>query len=402
MQLRTCVVAAALATTLLGQGVVPPLQVLQTNPHPGLNPGPVPGASVQQVHMVHLAGDPANVFLTAMTVTGLSGFGGVGGSDLLTGSYDVLTDTFTPDADAGGLNTGGTEFGLMLHHTGLFAAFDRLPGLPHFARRTATGQPWIDVGTINGLPSQSYYDPALADYQGQTYLLHVLGFDIAMTPIDVSTGQLTGASRVIVRAARTGSTANSPTPVLAPNGELIGLSHHDVLASDNDHYMSLDLDPLTPAVLMNDTTTWTNNGGFVGGRFFDAESSPSPYHVFSMDTFWCTGGRGPIGSTIDVTMYTPPTTGTEFYLSGLVLSLGFSPTGLTIPGFQGQIGVQLQTAVWNGSLILHDNNNGVALASIAVPNTPSLSGIRLAAQSATVEVASNVFRFGNTAALIVD
>src|SRR5690606_3950202 len=95
--------------------------------------------------------------------------GGVGGTDLLTGSYDVLTDTFTPNTEAAALNTTGTEFGMMLHHSGLYAVFDRLPGLPWLAARPAVGQPWTIVGQINSLPSQSYYDPALADFGGQTY-----------------------------------------------------------------------------------------------------------------------------------------------------------------------------------------------------------------------------------------
>lgn len=387
---------------LLAQGVVPPVQINQVNPLPGLSTPAVPAASVQQVHTVHLPTDPPNVFYVAMTVTGLGAAnGGVGSSDLLTGRYDVLTDTFTPNNDAAALNTASQEFGLMVHSSGLFASFDRLPGAPWLASRPALGQPWQIVGQISPIPSQSYYDPAVATYQGQVHLLYVLGTDIAMTPIDVTNATLTGTPRIIVNAALSGSTANSPTPVCDPAGELIGLSHHDVLGSDNDHYMSLDLSPATPSVLMNDTTGWSNNGGFIGGRFFDAESAPTPYHVFSMDTFWFTGGRSPVGGTMVITMYSPPTTGSAIYLSMFAGSDAFLPTGFSLAGVPGLIGVN-PAAISPTPLTVHNNMNGEAIVSFQIPNTPSLSGLSLPAQSATLEATTGQFYFGNTAQLSID
>jgi hypothetical protein len=353
--------------------------------------------------MIHLPTDPPNVFLCGATVgAGLPpALGGVGGSDVVSGSYDVLADVFTPNGEAAALNTGGTEFGLMLHHTGLFAVIDRLPGQPWLASRTAIGQPWQIVGQFSQLPAQSYYDPALADFQGQTWLLHVLGTSIAMTPIDLTNATLTGPSVFIVSAAVSGSTANSPTPVLDPNGQLIGLSHHDVLGSDNDHFMSLDLDPATPSVLMNNTATWTNNGGFIGGRFFDAEFTPSPYHVLSIDTVWFTGGRAPVGGTMHVRMYTPPTTSGEVYLSLFAASNAFLPAGIPFPPLQGLLGINPGTGPAS-SLIVHNNQNGEALVSFTIPNVPALSGTRLPVQCATVAAVANVVYLGNTASLTVD
>ena len=94
MFLRLTLLFASLSTTLSGQGVVPPFQVGQVNPLPGLNAGSVPAASVGSVHMIHLPGDPPNVFYCAASVTGLSAtYGGAGNCDLVCGSYDVLTDT---------------------------------------------------------------------------------------------------------------------------------------------------------------------------------------------------------------------------------------------------------------------------------------------------------------------
>ncbi|HLU40211.1 MAG TPA: hypothetical protein VK081_12565 [Planctomycetota bacterium] len=358
----------------------------------------MPGSNVQQVHMIHLPSDPPNVFYCALTVSGLQAtFGGVGGTDLLTGSYDVLTDTFTPNTEAAALNTTGTEFGMMLHHSGLYAVFDRLPGLPWLAARPAVGQPWTIVGQINSLPSQSYYDPALADFGGQTYLLHVYGTSIGMTPINLSNATLTGPTVTIVNSARVGSTANSPTPIVDTAGSLIGLSHHDVLSSDNDHYVSLDLDPNTPPILMHDSTTWRNNGAFVGGRFFDAEST-APYHILAIDTFWTTGGRGPIGGTIDVFAYTPPTTTNEIYFSFLVIGAGFLPTGVPVPPIAGELGIDLSTMV-TVSFPQHNNMNGEALVTLPVPNVPFLQGRALPVQLATFQVSTNSVTLGNTAQL---
>ncbi|MFO1078868.1 MAG: hypothetical protein U1E73_14190 [Planctomycetota bacterium] len=388
--------------SLLAQGVVPPLVDTVTNPWPGIASGPVPAGDVQQVHFVHLPTDPPNVFYCGVTSTSLSGtYGGVGGSDVLCGSYDVLTDTFTPNSHAAALNTSGTEFGLTIHSSGLLAVFDRLPGLPWLASRSALNAPWQIVAQISGLPSQSYYDPSLATYHGQLYLLHVYGTDIAMSPIDPVTAALTGPSVVIVHGATATSTANSPTPVTDPNGELIGVSHHDLVGGDNDHFMSLDLDPNTPAILMNDTTTWTNNGGFIGGSFFDAEYTPSPYHTIRIDTFWFTGGRARIGTTLYVRMFSPPTTGPEIYLSLYAASGAFLPAGLSIPGIQGLVGINPNGA-FATSLVLHNNQNGEAVSSFNVPNSPGLTGARLPMQCATLEANSNTIHIGNTASLTID
>src|SRR5258708_2753645 len=141
--MRFCLALAALTSSMLAQGVVPPFRISQINPLPGLSAPGIPGSSVQQVNMIHLPSDPLNVFLCSATSVGLPpAFGGVGGSDLVTGSYDVLTDTFTPNIEAAALNTAGTEFGMMIHHSGLHAVFDRLPGPPPLAVRPPTGQPW--------------------------------------------------------------------------------------------------------------------------------------------------------------------------------------------------------------------------------------------------------------------
>lgn len=389
-----------LSASLSAQGVLPPFKLGVLNPQPGLSAPNIPGTNIQQVHMIHVPGDLPNVYLCGATISALSAtYGGVGGTDVVTGRYDVLTDIFTPDANAAALNTTGTEFGLMLHHTGLHAVFDRLPGLPWLATRTALGQPWTIAGQIGPLPTQSYYDPALATYNGQPVLLHVLGQDIAMTPINLSNGALTLPSVVIVPRARATSTANSPTPVVDSVGELIGLSHHDVLGSDNDHYMSLDLDVNTPSILLHDTATWINNGGFIGGRFFDAEST-APYHTFAINTYWITGGRGPIGGTMDVFAYVPPTTSNEIYLTYMFIAPTFLPAGVAVPPLAGLLGIN-PVGLINLAFPPHLNMNGEAQISLGIPNVNSLRGQRLPVQSATFAVLANALTLGNTAVLTI-
>lgn len=395
--------AALLVTTSLlsAQGVVPPFQLSQLNPRPSLGTGVVPGTDVQQVHMVHVAGDPPNIYLCGMTVTALpAANGGVGGTDVLSGRYDAVTDTFTPDLFAAAFNTTGTEFGLTFDPTGLHAVIDRLPGFPVIASRPNTNSPFVIVGNVSGLPTQSYYDPSLAYYHGVPQLLHVFGTDIAMSPISLTTAALTGPSVTVVFTPVAGATANSPTPVCDSQGEIIGISHHSVLAADNDHYMSLDLNPATGAVLMNNTTTWTNNGGFCGGRFFDAEYTPAPYHIFSIDTFWCTGGRAPVGGSMEVRAMTPPTASASLFLSYLLIGGGFSAAGTPITGINGFFGL---SSVWVAAAMpLHDNNNGESLLTFAVPNTPSLNGAVLACQSLTVDLIGGQATFGNTAAMVIN
>lgn len=391
-----------LSAALLAQGAVAPFQLSQTNPLPSLSPGVIPATQVQQVCMVHLAGDPPNIYQCGLTVVGLVGYGAVGGSDLLYGTYDVVTDTFTPTSEAAGLNTAGTEFGLQIHSSGLLAAFDLLPGLPHLATRTAIGQPWVDAGVINGLPTQSYYDPSLADYHGQLYLLHVLGFDVAMTPITTSPPATAGASVVIINPAVAGNTVNSPTPILDANGQLIGVSHHDLAGSDDDHYMSLDLDPSTRSVLLIDTTTWINNGAFIGGRFFDAEyTAAAAYNIFSTDTYWCPGGRAQIGSTMSVDFYAPPTTGTAVLLSTLLINLNFLPAPVAIPGLPGVLGINPSGAKMLG-FNLHNNINGTATTSFGIPNNPALHNVRIAAQAAVLDGLAGTITLANTCALTVE
>jgi hypothetical protein len=221
-----------------------------------------------------------------------------------------------------------------------------------------------------------------------------------MTRIDLNTGAL-GTSTVIVHAPVSGATANSPTPVLDLSGQLIGVSHHSVLGADNDHYLSLDLDPNTPALLVHDATTWRNNGGFIGGRFFDAESAAPTYHVLAIDTFWFTGGRAQPGGAMSVRFFSPPTTTLEFYFSLIAVNNTFLPSPMPFAPALGQLGVQPVGAA-TALFLQHDNNNGEASVTWNIPNQPSLHGTHMAAQSVTLAALASQIYFGNTAMLTIE
>lgn len=408
MRFLLALLFTSISATLSGQGVVPPFRIGQVSPLPGLNAGSLPGGgSVYHVHMVHLPGDPPSVSYCAVTLLGLpSSYGGAGNFDFLCGRYDVLTDTFTPNTDAAPLNTPGDERSLMLHHSGLFAVFDRPVGAAWLASRSAIGQPWQPVGPVNLCPCSytPFHYPALADYQGQPHLLYArqivgwTGYAVVMAPIDLISGYLTGAYIPLVVPPTPSDSVIAPIPVTDPNGEFIGLSHSVRRStSDVDRYVSLDLDPATPAVLVNDTASVMNAGGFVGGRFFDWDA---PF-IAASDTFWFTGGRALVGGTMFVRMFSPPTSGPEVYLSAFAASSNFLPVGQPLPPLRGLVGIDVANA-WASALFTHDNRNGEARTSFAIPNVPALSGARLPVQCATFEASAATIYLGNTAVLSVE
>ena len=211
-----CLLAAGLAA----QGWVAPPILRAKKDTPGLNPPNIPGTTVEQVHMHQLPGDPPGTWTAVLTVRGLSSaYGGVGGTDLLCGKYDARQDKFTPNLWAKDLNTVDNEFGLMLHHKGFLVAWDVTSGGNMGAwvgQRQTLVSPWKIAGQVQGLPiGQTWLDPSLADYNGVLHILYMNVSDIAMAPLDLTTLKA-GAPVTIARAPRSGSKANSPTPIIDP------------------------------------------------------------------------------------------------------------------------------------------------------------------------------------------
>lgn len=91
---------------------------------------------------------------------------------------------------------------------------------------------------------------------------------------------------------------------------------------------------------------------------------------------------------------------TAVNLTSFAVGPTFLPTGLQIAPLQGLLGIN-PIGGWSSPWFVHDNANGEAVASIPIPNTPSLSGLS-PAQSVTCDVAAGVLYLGNTAKLAVD
>jgi hypothetical protein len=400
--------AACVATAHLdAQGVVPPATLRGLQRTSGLNPPGVPGNAVHQVHLVQLPGDPDGTYSCALTVTGLpTTNGGAGGTDIVTGKYDALNDVFTPDLNAAAVNSAGAEFGFMFHHTGLIAVFERTGPTIEVATRPSLTSAWTHAGTVSGITGgPAARDPSLADLAGQLIVIYMLGpagnASIVYSPLDRNT-RVAGPPTTIVMPSGPARQANSPTPIVTSTGELIGLSHHDRDASDNDHWMSMDLDPNTPSVQFIDTPSWKNNGGYAGGKFFDAESAPAPYHVNDVEAVWWTGGRASIGTSMEITANVPPRSSGNVDISFFMLSRGFLSSATPVQGVVGALGVD-PTLLILGAIGVHNLRTGRARGTIGVPNDPSLRGLRIPAQSLTVIAGPpGQLVLGNTASITID
>jgi len=384
----------ALASICSAQGAAGPGLWQGTRPATGLSPGRLGVAGVHQIHMVRLPEDPAGSWRCALTVDGLAASrGGRGGLDFLTGLYDPETDTFAADGDAATLNTAGDEFGLMLHAEGLLAAYERA-GQVVIGKRLDVQAPWQALGPVRDLPVQSYYDPALANVDGRLHLLFNRAPAIDIVEIELVSLSLVGQPTPVVLPARAGSFANSPTPIVDANGNLVGLSHHDVLGADNDHYLALDLDPATPSLPAVDSPGWSHNGGFAGGAFFAAERAPTGNTVSRTGLSWMPPARGRPGDDLFLEVFAnAPTVPEPMNPPPGMLTPRFLPAPISIPGFENVLGVDpLGMLLVFGTV---DHSTGRAGIWIPIPPDPWLAGVELAAQA--LLLAQGRLQFTNTA-----
>ena len=385
-----------LAAAGAAQGSVGPGEWDATRAAAGLSPASLGVNGVHQVHMVRLLEDPAGMWRCALTVDGLPlSRGGRGGLDLLSGLYDPAADRFVADGHAAPLNTAGDEFGLMLHAEGLLAAFERA-GQVVIARRADVTTPWNALGAVRNLPPQPYYDPALANVDGELHLLFNHAPRIDMVPIELVSLSLVGASRPIVLPTRPGSLANSPTPIVDANGNLVGVSHHDALGTDNDHYLTLDLDPATPSLLATDTRGWSHNGGFAGGAFFSAERAPTGNTVTRTGHAWMPPTRGRPGDDVFLEVFVgEPQVPEPMNPPAAMLSPRYLPVPFVVPGFENALGLDpLGMVIVFGTV---DRVTGRAGTWLPIPPDPMLAGIELSTQS--LVIASGRLQFTNTAPL---
>jgi len=380
-----------------GHGIAPPRPVSTASPVPQLNPPVVPAREVRTFWLGHLGVDRPGLFTTAMSVDGLAAqLGGVGGRDLLTGKFDPAAGTFVPDARAAALNTVGDEIGLQLHQNGLYAVFER-PGTGVFlARRNGPNDPFFLMGQVAGLPESAWYDPALADVFGEMHLLFTSTYaqEIVLAPLELNTRSVL-EGRPIVRAARPGSIPNAGRPIVSSAGDLLGVSHFDKVGLDNDHYLSLDLDPQTPPVLVVDSPGWQSSGGFAAGRFFAVEQvGLTANRVIAYDAPWWAGGQGHAGDALDLVVLAPPALEPR-HAAVLGFAGRFLPEPLQLPGL-GMLGVDPLGSVWLG-IGLIDGRSGEGHLEVQLPDDPDLLHQLVPGQCATLDTFANRLVLSNTA-----
>ncbi|MEZ5962976.1 MAG: hypothetical protein R3F56_03925 [Planctomycetota bacterium] len=392
----------AATTMLAAQGAVIPTSLSPIVDSQQLSPTTLGVVEVNSISAVHLMGDPAGTYYLGLTVRGLSSArGGVGGLDLLTGRYDRVSGTFVEDGAAAALNTASDQFAMSVHASGLLAVTDDYAtGTVQLAQRASVGQPFTVAGAIVGLTPQGYYDPALATIDGQLHLLATFGNDIAALPLDAAT-RTVGAPRVIARVTTAGRTANSAQPIVDGNGDMVGLSFHELESfafTDNDQWIAADLDPATPALRVVDSNEFFSNGAYVGGHYIAALSDSAGYRLVEYPVVWCTGGRARTGTTMSVLAFAPPRL-MGSWLTSLLLSGSFI-TPVSLPFAAGSLGVD-PTALVTVTMPGNGFTSGEAVLQIPVPNVASLRGRSVPAQTIAYAIGTTTVAFGNTCALTV-
>ncbi len=395
-----------LASGAMAQGNVVPPHLTKFGKDPIFNAPNIPGTTFSQINMIPYPGKPGK-FIVAITVaSGLpAANGGVGGSDLLMGVYDAAKKQFTPDKNAAFINSSKSEFGLTLHHSGLYAYMESAGTgtySPYLLSRKSLNAPFNVVGIIKGLPmSQGWWDGSLADIGGKMHILYVLNHNIVAAPLTISGGNVTAGNPILlVKTPKPPADANSPTPICTTSGELVAITHH-VNVNANDHWLSFDLDPNTPALSFITLPDWINNGGYIAGTFYDAHSASSGYQISSVQSVWWTGGKAKIGTNMEISAYCPVQgTGVTPWVSYFLISDKFLANPLTAPGIIGQFGLNpaFLTPVAIGA---HNPITGQAMINIPIPNNAALSGYAVPAQSLTIDPKTQKIMLGNTASLTI-
>ena len=397
---------AFLAAGAMAQGNVVPPHLNKFGKDPIFNAPTIPGTTFSQINMIPYPGQPGKFIVGITVASGLpTANGGVGGADFLMGVYDAAKKQFTPDKNAAFLNSGKSEFGLTFHHSGLYAYMESDGAgtySPYLVSRKSLNAPFSVVGVIKGLPmAQGWWDGSLADIGGQMHIIYVLNHNLVASPLTISGGTVTAGNPVtLVNTPVANVDANSPTPITTTKGELVALSHH-VNVNANDHWLSFDLDPKTPALSFISLADWINNGGYIAGTFYDGHSASSGYQISSVQSVWWTGGKAKIGTNMEISAYIPVQgTGATPWVSYFLISDGFLASPLTIPGITGKFGLNPGYLV-PVTIGAHNPLTGQAMITLPIPNNAALSGYTVPGQSLTIDPKTQKLYLGNTAALTI-
>jgi hypothetical protein len=103
---------------------------------------------------------------------------------------------------------------------------------------------------------------------------------------------------------------------------------------------------------------------------------------------------------MEVRAMIPPTSSNEVHLSWTLLSSGFAgPFPLVFA--RGPLGLDPAVLV-TVSMPPHNNQTGVSLLALPIPNEQRLVGMRIPSQAATFASQAGTLTFGNTAQLTIN
>ncbi len=355
--------------------------------------------SVVQINLTKSSpNDTAGKWTAALTVYDLATtYGGsAGGQYVIMGQYDTTgtTPTFTPSTLANNMNNTSKSpcFGLMIEgRDGLYAAVDWNDG-PHMSYRqdnkSAFAVP-VKITAASGatpLPTASYLDPSLGYVDNKLKLFYIdRATNIMMQDITptISNNVLTKADvqGQAVAVANMSIMPHSPTPIIDKNGEVRGLWLAGLSGSDSDMFFMPSLNTLDAPIKVFDNTAWMNNGGVAGGRLFFANTAVGTSASVG-EVAWLLGSNTVINGTATMTLgCRNPKTTTGPVVSRVALSLNLNTgtaTPIPIPGWNG--GYALSGNILIFATMIGLGQDELAHWSQAVPNDPTLKGIRVAVQ----------------------
>jgi hypothetical protein len=354
--------------------------------------------NLQQLNFVADPALPTGVYHATLTVSANPNNPQAGGGDVWCGLYDVNADTFTPLTDVDAVNTTLYEFGLMYNPSAgssnsatfgpaTVAVWDDSV-LVRCTYRTAFGQPFLPHQAITNAPA-GFIDPTLATIGGALHLLYVGsgagGQTIWADRLNITQGNppsfsLALSPRMLVDAAAVtaagfSGTPHSPTPIVGGDGNLQALVFcANAPSGDSDTYWISAVDATGKVFLIDDSPGWSNNGGVIGGRVFQA-NAVSIYHAFEFECAYLSGdderaSRGNASRTAVIDVHVPPDP--SFPWAALLLIDGaLIPGGPLIDPFapliSGDLAVQWSGVIPAFSMPPIDPSTGRSGISAAVP-----------------------------------
>jgi hypothetical protein len=311
-----------------GPGIVVPAQDV-----PKLGASGLGVADVAQILLTPHSSLPLNTYYLTATVTKT----GATDHDIITGTYDVVTEVFTKTTDVDALMTTGNEFAGTVSNDLKVIAFDSgSASQPRYATRAGTTGAFLNPGSITGVPA-GYIDCNFGQIGGQLVLFFVSGLDLHAGDFNPTTGQVTNTRKVVTNPIGAGS--HSPSPINDAVGETRSLIFAaQVPGRQSNAFFTSSLDDTTPKFQFHDTPTWLANPDANGGTLVYAEyasgtlyKDPVRIGVVALNSHTIPTS----GGTVNLTIFAPTKpSGAPTYVGAVWLGV-LGSQGLSFPGIGG-------------------------------------------------------------------